>query len=129
MKLIALGATVALLFFGAAPAFAGTLCGDFDSDTVDDCQDNCSDKANPDQDDTDMDWCGNVCDADYDDDGTVGFSDFSAFSFAYGGFDLEKDHIEPVSGPVSFGDFSYFSFAYGSPAGPSGTTSGTTACP
>jgi hypothetical protein len=129
MKLIALGATIALLFFGAAPAFAGTVCGDEDSDTVDDCSDNCSDKPNPAQDDIDGDDCGNICDADYDNNGVVDFADFSAFSFAYSGFDLEKDHTESVTGPVDFADFSYFSFAYNKPAGPSGTTAGTTACP
>jgi hypothetical protein len=129
MKLIALGATIALLFFGAAPAFAGTACGDLDGDGVDDCEDNCSDRPNPDQDDTDGDDCGNLCDADYNQDGTVVFADFTAFAFAYNGFDLQKDHSETVSGAVAFGDFTYFAFAYNGIPGPSGTTLGTTACP
>ena len=79
MKLMALAATLALLVFGITPAFAGTVCGDADSDTIDDCSDNCSDDPNPDQDDTDGDDCGNLCDADYDQAGTIGFGDFAVW--------------------------------------------------
>jgi len=119
--------TMALLLWGV-PALAGPL-PDFDGDGVSDSADNCSEKANANQDDTDGDDCGNLCDADYDNSGLVGFLDFSAFSSAYGTNNLEMDHTQPVSGPVGFLDFSYFSSAYGSPPGPSGTTASTIACP
>ena len=131
MKRTLLATTLVILLWGM-PAFAGPApCGttDTDGDTVPDCADNCSSVPNTAQDDTDGDLCGNLCDADYDDDGVVNFIDFSAFSFAFGSNDLEKDHTEPVAGNINFIDFSFFSNAFGSAPGPSGTTTGTTACP
>ncbi len=127
MKRTLLVATLALVIWGM-PALAGPP-QDFDSDGVFDSSDNCSEAANPDQDDTDGDDCGNVCDADYNNTGIVDFIDFSAFSAAYGTSDLEMDHSETVAGPVGFLDFTYFSVAFGGTPGPSGTTVGTTACP
>jgi hypothetical protein len=104
-------------------------CGDSDGDQVDDCADNCSDVPNPDQNDTDGDSCGNACDADYDQDGRVTFADFGAFSAAFGSFEMAKDHTEPVTGEVGASDYGFFTFAFGGVPGPSGTTSGTSACP
>ncbi len=130
MKLMALTATLALLIFGVSPAFAGTICGDSDSDTIDDCSDNCSDKANPGQVDTDGDHCGNVCDADYTQDGIIGFPDFGQFVAAFGNpANILCDHTEPVTGPPGFPDFGVFVASFGGTPGPSGTTVGTTACP
>ncbi len=105
------------------------LCPDSDGDTIGDCLDNCIDKFNPAQDDTDGDFCGNVCDLSYDGDGIVGFPDFGALTSAFGTFDLDKDHTEPVTGPVGFPDFGAFSGRFGQTAGPSGTTPGTAECP
>ncbi|MBW2542509.1 MAG: thrombospondin type 3 repeat-containing protein [Deltaproteobacteria bacterium] len=85
-----------VLALWAVPAFATS----WDMDGVADQVDNCSERPNPNQDDTDGDGCGNLCDADYDNDGTVGF-----------------------------GDFGFFVANFGSSPGPSGTTAGTTACP
>jgi len=96
---------------------------DTDNDGTADDQDNCTERYNPAQDDTDGDGYGNICDADYDNDGDVDYVDFEAFSFAYASDDLEKDHTEPVNGKVNFADFSYFSFAYGKPPGPSALVS------
>ncbi len=127
MKRTLLVATLAVLLWGL-PALAGPV-PDFDVDGVADNDDNCSEFANPAQDDTDGDDCGNICDEEYDNSGLVNFLDFSAFSFAFGTSDLEKDHTPPVAGPVGFLDFSFFSNAFGSTPGPSGTTAGTTACP
>jgi len=127
MKRSLVAATLALLLWGT-PALAGPP-PDFDGDGVMDSADNCSEDANAAQDDTDGDDCGNLCDADYDDNGIVNFIDFSGFSAAFGSGDLEKDHTQPVSGPVGFLDFSFFSAAFGSTPGPSGTTVGTVACP
>jgi hypothetical protein len=130
MKLMVLAATLALLVFGISPAFAGTApCGDSDSDTIDDCEDNCSDTSNPAQDDTDGDNCGNLCDANYTQTGTVGFGDFGIFAPAFGTSNSNVKLTEPVSAVVGFGDFGVFAPAFGGTPGPSGTTSGTTACP
>jgi hypothetical protein len=111
------------------PALAGPPPVDTDGDGWIDIEDNCSDVVNPDQDDTDGDGCGNSCDADYNDSGVVNFLDFVPFLAAFGTFDLEKDHTVPMTGPVTFLDFTFFVGAFGSVPGPSGTTTGTTACP
>jgi hypothetical protein len=82
------------------------------------------------QDDTDGDNCGNVCDADYDDSGFVGYPDFGEFAAAFGSTDMEKCHVEPIPGcQVSLLDFGFFVTSYQTTPGPSGTTAGTTACP
>jgi hypothetical protein len=92
--------------------------------------DNCSEDFNTGQDDTDGDDCGNLCDADYDQSGIVGFLDFLQFASAFGGTDEEKCHVEPIPGcTVGFPDFLFYAGAFGGPPGPSGTTAGTTACP
>ena len=49
---------------------------DADSDKVCDKSDRCTDISNLDQNDTDGDWYGNACDADFDQDGVVGGADF-----------------------------------------------------
>ena len=103
---------------------------DFDADGVVDRLDNCSEAANPAQDDTDGDDCGNLCDADYDNNGIVGFSDWGAFSHNFGTTNELYKHVEPIPGEiVSFADFGFYSQNFGKVPGPSGTTAGTTACP
>jgi hypothetical protein len=132
MKRILFAATLALLLWGA-PAFAGSFT-DLDLDGISDQLDNCSEKANPNQDDTDGDDCGNLCDADYTQDGIVGFPDFGQFAINFNvvGHPLQQ-HTEPVDAdqPVSFPDFGYFATVFNVPGsvGPSGTTAGTAACP
>jgi hypothetical protein len=129
MRLTVFAATLAFLLWGT-PAFAGS-APDFDSDGVGDQIDNCSIDVNTEQSDSDGDECGNLCDADYDDTGTVGFLDFLQFAGAFGfTTDPEKCHVEPIPGcTTGFPDFLYFAGAYGFSPGPSGTTAGTTACP
>ena len=133
MRLTVFAATLAFLLWGT-PAFAGS-APDFDSDGVGDQIDNCSTDVNTGQDDSDGDDCGNICDADYDDGGTVGFPDFLEFASAFGYKCMatvceEKCHVEPIPGcTVGFPDFLYFAGAFGGVPGPSGTTAGTTACP
>jgi hypothetical protein len=103
---------------------------DSDSDGVADRIDNCSVDPNPGQDDTDCDGDGNICDADYDNTGFVGFPDFGQFVAAFGSNDEEKCHVEPIPGcSVGFPDFGSFVAMFGTAPGPSGTTAGTTACP
>ena len=105
-------------------------CNDVDGDAVDNASDNCSEVHNTGQDDTDADGCGNLCDADYDNSGIAGFPDFGEFVTAFGTGDMEKCHNEPIPGcVVGFPDFGAFVGMFGSSPGPSGTTSGTTACP
>jgi hypothetical protein len=129
MRLTVFAATLAFLLWGT-PAFAGS-APDYDGDGVGDQLDNCSEDVNTGQDDTDEDDCGNLCDADYEDSGVVGFTDFLEFAVAFGTTtDPEKCHVEPIDGcTVGFPDFLYFATAFGSPPGPSGTTAGTTRCP
>jgi hypothetical protein len=131
MRLTVFAATLAFLLWGT-PAFAGS-APDFDNDGVADGVDNCSEKANTAQDDTDVDDCGNLCDADYNNDGVVGFPDYGAFATAFGKTDSpEQCHTEPITNPactVGFPDYGYFATSFAGGAGPSGTTAGTTACP
>jgi hypothetical protein len=132
MKRTLFAATLALLLWGA-PALAGPQ-SDFDSDGVWDNSDNCSEAANPTQDDGDADDCGNICDADYDQSGLVDFGDFGAFGNVFGttGNTLQQ-HAEPISavGPrvVDFSDFGVFGNIFNLAPGPSGTTGSTVACP
>jgi hypothetical protein len=107
---------------------------DSDGDGVKDVSDNCSDVSNPDQDDWDADDCGNLCDADYDQNGQVDFGDFGAFANAFGtDGNPAQQHVEAISAVlprvVDFGDFGYFAGAFGAAPGPSGTTSSTKECP
>ncbi len=129
MKRTLLVATLASLLWGM-PALAGPAL-DSDGDGWADFEDNCSDVANPAQDDTDGDDCGNLCDADYNQTGSVGFGDFGPFSVGFGTTNELTMHVETIGGGrgVGFGDFGYFSVAFGGIPGPSGTTAGTTACP
>lgn len=129
MKRTLLVATLALVLSGM-PALAGPV-PDFDNDGVADNVDNCSEIANPAQVDTDGDDCGNLCDADYDQSGTVGFPDFGAFTSVFNTTGNENQcHVAPIPGcTVGFPDFGFFTSNFNAPPGPSGTTPGTTACP
>ena len=102
---------------------------DSDADGVGDACDNCIVDSNLGQVDTDGDSCGNICDADYDQSGVVGFPDFTIFSGILGTTDLRGDHTEPVEGIVENEDFDRFLELFGGAPGPSAVTSGTTACP
>ena len=81
MKFSLLGFLLAFaLALGVGSAsFAGPLLGDLDSDGVDDLWDNCQGVSNGTQLDTDGDGCGNACDADYDQNGSIGAADFAIF--------------------------------------------------
>jgi len=127
MRLTIFAATFAFLLWGT-PAFAGSN-PDLDGDGIGDVIDNCSENPNPAQDDTDGDDCGNVCDADYDQSGSVGFPDFGLFGQNYGTANPNIKLVEPVTGNVGFPDFGIFGQLYGAPPGPSGTTAGTALCP
>jgi hypothetical protein len=115
-------AILRIKFIGTGP--------DFDADGVQDSSDNCSESPNSTQTDTDGDGCGNGCDADYDQNGIAGWSDWGAFMQCWGTTNQLCEHEEPPNGLVSFIDFGIFvSELFGEAPGPSGTTAGTTACP
>ncbi len=110
--------------------FGFTPVPDPDGDGIDSPFDNCSVRANPAQDDTDGDGCGNLCDADYGQSGTVSIADFGRFALCFGTPDEICQHAEPIGGRlVGIGDFGFFAGNFGTVPGPSGTTAGTTACP
>jgi hypothetical protein len=108
---------------------------DTDGDGIPDANDNCVDIPNapPLDCDTDQDGYGNVCDGDFDNDGSVTSSDMSALflpDFSTGvdsgtGTDMDCD------GDVTSADFSFFLFQYSQGlAGPSGLPcAGTVPCP
>ena len=121
----------------ALPATAGTeQCtgGDSDSDGIQLTCDNCSAAANAAQDDTDSDGCGNRCDPDFNQDGTVGAADFSRLAVVFGSavppaspnIDIGP---EPLDNTIGAADFSNLASNFGGTPGPFGRTSGTTACP
>ena len=127
MRLTVLTATFTFLLLGT-PAFAG----EHDGDGVPDRLDNCLMVNNAFQDDTDLDDCGNLCDADYNQSGIVDFGDFGAFTANFGTANQVFMHVEPINAPgrvVGFGDFGFFVVNFGKVPGPSGTTAGTIACP
>jgi len=131
MKKLATMAAIGRLMC-AATALAGNPCPDgcTDGDGVGDQIDNCIDRYNPIQDDTDLDDCGNLCDADYDQSGVTGFGDFGIFASCFGTNNPLCDHTEPVgNGSIGFGDFGAFSALFGTVPGSSGPTTGTVACP
>ena len=105
---------------------------DEDIDGISDQLDNCSEAINWGQDDTDADDCGNLCDADYNNDGNVGFADFGIFlqlCFKPASNELVC-HVEPIPDcTCGFADFGFFVSHFNGVPGPSGTTLGTTACP
>lgn len=75
-------------------------CSDIDGDGVRDPKDNCVSTANPAQDDTDGDDCGNVCDGDFDQDGIVGNSDRGIISAAVGTVNPGVDVTEPIGDEI-----------------------------
>jgi hypothetical protein len=134
MKWIRLAALLGVLAWPAAANADGHESSDFDLDGVVDELDNCSETPNTEQDDTDGDGCGNLCDADYDQNGVVGFGDFGIFAelcFKYSPSPNEVVcHVEPIPGcTCGFGDFGFFAGAFGEVPGPSGNTTGNVACP
>jgi hypothetical protein len=113
---------------GAAAAADG------DGDGVADGEDNCLDAVNPDQRDGNLDGYGDACDADVDDDGLVGVTDFLAVSAALGATrgDPRYEPRLDVNGDAVIGlpDFLAVSRAFGAAPGPSGLLcAGTTPCP
>lgn len=125
LALAAASLWMAMLVPGASSA------QDTDGDTVPDALDNCLLLANPAQCDTNMDGYGNACDADFDNNGVVGASDFNIFRIAYTGAynpDVDMDCSGPPSNGIT--DYNLFGLHFLTPPGPSGLAcAGTIPCP
>jgi len=104
---------------------------DQDGDGVDDPLDNCLTLANAGQQDADQDGYGNLCDADFNDNGIVAANDVAAIAARFGfpaagneEFDLDS------SGVVGANDIARASSYFGLAPGPSGLAcAGTAPCP
>ena len=131
MRLIALAVPLGIWAF-AVPSLSVAQEPDDDRDGISDELDNCLGVVNWNQYDSDQDDCGNLCDADYDNDGIVGFLDFGiSMQYCFKPNPPEiLCHTEPVVPCVcGFPDFGFLIGNFGGVPGPSGTTPGTTACP
>jgi hypothetical protein len=125
MKAGVIGATLAFLLMIGFPvvSFAGPAV-DTDGDGSFDWLDNCKAVSNAAQVDSDGDGCGNRCDADFDQNGTVGVADFTLWSNALGdtapGPPFNASVDADVDGTIGIGDFTIWSNSLGGPPGPSG---------
>jgi hypothetical protein len=102
-------------------AITTLLAPDADSDGVTDSIDNCMSVSNPDQRDSNADGYGNLCDPDFNNDGTVNINDFNRLK--------ARLNITPVvdgdtdldgNGAVNINDFNRLKSYLGKPPGPSG---------
>ena len=107
----------------ASGARAGPL-DDLDGDGVVDGMDNCIEVSNVLQIDTNGDLCGNACDADFDNNGGVGGTDFALWARNFGtttGHPLFNPDLDVNSnGGVGGEDFAYWAASFGGIPGPSG---------
>ncbi len=94
---------------------------DLDGDGVFDDNDNCLGVANPDQNDSDGDGHGNLCDADFDNNCQVNFADLAYLRAVF----LEDDPHADLTGDgvVNFADLAQLSALFLDPPGPSASGS------
>ncbi len=130
-----LGAGLALAFAAAASA------QDTDGDGVPDASDNCILRSNSSQTDTDGDGCGNICDGDFDQTGSLGASDWNTFRACWGkivgpGVGPPEDPTcgesdSDATGTIGGSDFGNMRFRSGEQPvpGPSGVSTDPVACP
>ncbi|NNF16899.1 MAG: hypothetical protein HKN70_09125 [Gammaproteobacteria bacterium] len=91
---------------------------DTDMDGYDDNNDNCTLIWNDDQRDTDGDFMGNMCDADFNGDHIINFGDFSYLGDHF--LTADPDADLNGDGTVNFGDISQFATLFLSAPGPTG---------
>ena len=110
--------------FAALGGPAGGAITDTDGDGVEDSFDNCTSLANAEQKDFDHDGCGDLCDPDIDQDGSVGSTDFLAWKASFetqegdACFDFRVDF--DCDGSVGSTDFLIWKAKFEGPPGPSG---------
>lgn len=90
---------------------------DTDTDGVIDSLDNCTLRANPDQRDTDMDGYGNMCDADFNNDGAVNFADLAYMKSVF--YTTDPDGDINGDGAVNFADLAALKSMFFQVPGPS----------
>ncbi len=109
----------ALLLVLAGHAVAGSSPPpDMDEDGIPDSADNCLKDPNRDQRDTDVDGFGNVCDADFNNDGAINFTDLGKMKENF--FTDSALHDLTGDGAVNFQDLASLKEAFFGPPGPSG---------
>ena len=99
---------------------------DTDGDGVVDTLDNCTHVANSDQRDTNGDFYGNMCDADFNNDNIVNSLDYGSFSAAWNST-TRPDQDLNGDGIVNSLDYGRFSSLWGKPPGPSQPAQGAIA--
>ncbi len=127
---IALG--IGLLLVSAVEEGGASGPPDTDADTVPDSSDNCVVEFNSTQEDADQDGYGNICDADFDNDHTVGNSDIPilGLTFSNSGSPSTRETDLDVDGVTGIADVLLFRSFFGGAPGPSGLScAGTTPCP
>jgi len=92
---------------------------DADTDTFPDVGDNCILVANPDQRDTNGDGFGNICDADFNNNGIVDSNDAAIFVSTFGSV-VDPDEDMNGNGVVDSNDAALFISLFGQLPGPSG---------
>jgi len=132
-QLIVLAAALAVVLAIHNSGHAGWNCDEeSDSDGVPCDVDNCMFLPNANQADSDLDGYGNACDADYDNTGVVGGTDFATFKAGFNGhaptYNEQLDH--DCTGVVGGTDFSTFKQLFNTAPGISGLAcAGIAPCP
>lgn len=96
----------------------GVAVGDADGDGAVDVQDNCSERSNADQRDTDGDGYGNACDPDLNGDGITNFVDLAIMKEVF--FEQRPDADLNGDAIVNFADLAILKARFFEPPGPSG---------
>ncbi|MFK8016512.1 MAG: hypothetical protein AB8G17_13855 [Gammaproteobacteria bacterium] len=109
------GTSFRYIEFSAAPLLVDT-----DGDGVSDADDNCSDIANADQRDTNLDGFGNVCDADINNDCVINVADLGILRSVF--FTADADADFNGDGVVNAGDLGILREAFFAAPGPTGLT-------
>ncbi len=95
--------------------------GDRDNDGFADNVDNCKSTSNPTQRDSDGDGIGNMCDADFTNDGLVNAADLALFQLAFGSRASDATFNPNVDmngdGRINSQDLALFQVRFGKPAG------------
>ena len=107
--------------------------GDLDGDGILNRYDNCREIPNGQQLDNDRDGYGNLCDADYDQDGWTGLADFNAFRAVFGSSRRDgryrRNYDHDRDGHIGTFDFNVLRTCFGQEPGPSGLEcAGTQGC-